>query len=414
MNKLSLAGIGAVLLVSGILGYQYFTGRSALSDSEQGNVAQGGSGQGKSGQGASASGKGAANGRSGGGGGRPAPLVVASDVTQVLINDRLEAVGNGTARASVSVVPLSGGTLTEILVSSGQRVEANDILARQNVEEEQIARDRAARAAAEATSDAARLDQLFRSRTATEVELNRARAIQRDTELALRDAELKLARRTIRAPIAGVVGFVSVDAGNYINAQTELLTIDDRSSLVVEFWVPERFANQISLGQDLQAFALADPATVYTGKVNGIGSRIESDSRTLPVKASIENPDDKLRPGMSFELELSFPGQTYPAVNPLSIQWDSQGSYVWQIIDDKVKKVAAKVIQRNPKTVLIDAELTPEDRTVSEGLLSLRPGASVRVENPRPANANNTQSGEGDNLQAKPLTTEKTESTTGS
>lgn len=401
MKILALIVAGSVLLLTGILGFHYFSNNSSDVSVGQGNAAP-------SGQGAQAAG----TRRAGGGGGRPAPLVVASEVTQVLINDRLEAVGNGTARASVSVVPLSGGILTDILVSSGQRVEIGEVLAIQDVQEQQIARDRAARAATEARSDAARLEQLISSRTTTQAELDRARAIQRDSELALRDAELRLARRTIKAPIAGVVGFVSVDAGNYIDAQTELLTIDDRSSLAVEFWVPERFATHITLDQEVQAIALSDPATTYTGKIDGIASRIESDSRTLPVKASIANPDDKLRPGMSFAIELSFRGQTYPAVNPLSIQWDSQGSYVWQITGDTVQRVSAKVIQRNPNSVLVDAKLTPGDRTVSEGLLSLRPGASVKVENPRPTREIEPASDE--DLQAKPSAAVTYESSTGS
>lgn len=370
MKILTLTALGAVVIIAGIFGFRAVS--NSPSDTPGGGAE------------APRAGNPSGGGRPGGRGGRPAPLVVASDVTQVLINDRLKAVGNGTAQASVSVVPLSGGILTEVLVSPGQRVDASSVLAKLDDEEQQIARDRAAREATEAEVDATRLEQLYRSRTTSQVERNRARAALTDAQLALRDAELKLARRTITAPIAGIVGFVSVDAGNYIDAQTELLTIDDRSRLVVEFWVPERFANQITLGQSMSAVALSDPGTPYVGVVSGIGSRIERDSRTLPVRAQIENPDDKLRPGMSFELQLNFPGQSFPAVNPLAIQWDSDGSFVWQIVDEKVQKVSARIIQRNPESVLVDAVLEPGDKIVSEGLLALRPGASVRIDGAPP------------------------------
>ncbi|MFK8082359.1 MAG: efflux RND transporter periplasmic adaptor subunit [Granulosicoccus sp.] len=373
MKIITLTALGAVVIIAGFIGFQTINNNSANN----------------TGSGASAtSGNAPAAGRSGRrGGGRPPPLIVASDVTEVLINDRLKAVGNGTAQASVSVVPLSGGLLTEVLVSPGQQVEANAVLARLDDEEQQIARDRAAREASEAEVDATRLEQLYRSRTTSQVERNRARALLTDAQLALRDAELKLARRTITAPIAGIVGFVSLDTGNYIDAQTELMTVDDRSELVVEFWVPERFANQITLGQEVSATALADPGTQYVGTVSGIGSRIERDSRTLPVKARIENIGDKLRPGMSFELQLSFPGQSYPAVNPLAIQWDSSGSFVWQIVDNKAQRVPATIIQRNPESVLVDASLSPGDQVASEGLLALRPGADVRIDGVQPEKA---------------------------
>ncbi|MBX2880860.1 MAG: efflux RND transporter periplasmic adaptor subunit [Granulosicoccus sp.] len=312
-------------------------------------------------------------------GGRPPPLVITDSVRTELINDRIKVVGNGLAKASVSVVPLSNGLLSDILVSAGQKVAAGDVLARLDDEEQLIARDRAARTLQEARRDVSRLEQLFKTRSTPEVELVRAQAALSDAEFELRDAELKFARRTITAPIAGIVGFVSVDKGNYVTTQDELLTIDDRSTLVVEFWVPERFANQIELGQAVSATALSSPARQHEGTVTGIASRIETDSRTLPARASIDNKSDTLRPGMSFELNLSFEGESFPAINPLAIQWDSTGSFVWKLIEDKVSKQPVRIIQRNPESILIDADLKPGDRVVTEGVLSLRQGASVRT-----------------------------------
>ncbi len=317
------------------------------------------------------------------GGGRPPPLVVTRPATMALINDRLKAVGSGTAMASVSVVPLSSGMLTEVLVDSGQRVKSGDVLAKIDNESELIARDRAARTVADAANDANRIAKLVRSNTATSVELDRARATLADAELALREAELKLSRRTITAPISGIVGIVPVDKGNYVTTQTELSTIDDRSTIIVEFWVPESFANQVSIKQPVEAVALANPSKTYDGFISGIGSRIETDSRTLPVQATLNNDSDSLRPGMSFELQLRFAGQEYPAVNPLSIQWDSNGSYIWKIVEDKASRVPVTIIQRNPESVLVDAELEPGDAIVIEGLLSLRPGATVRTQGGR-------------------------------
>ncbi len=322
----------------------------------------------------------AAGGRGGRGGGRPPALVVTQAVTQALINDRLRAVGSGAAIASVSVVPRSDGILTEVLVKSGQRVNRGDVLARLDDESQIIARDRAARTLDDAARDEARLVKLFRSNISTEVELNSGRAALADAELSLREAQLNLSRRTVTAPVAGVVGLIAVDTGNFVTQQTELATIDDRSTIIVEFWVPERFANQIIVDQAVQATALANPSIIYEGTISGIGSRIETDSRTLPLEAQLDNASDTLRPGMSFDLELSFAGQEFAAVNPLSIQWDSKGSFVWQIVEGKAKRQDVTIIQRNPESVLIEGDVAVDDEVVVEGLLALRPGAAVRVQ----------------------------------
>jgi RND family efflux transporter MFP subunit len=360
---------------------QYPTSQPAAST---GGSAPAGKVSGKPAQVAGGSGRPAKAGESSRSGGRRAALVVTSPVTLALINDRLKAVGSGTAVASVSVVPLSGGILTDMLVTAGQQVKKGDVLALLDNESELIARDRASRAATDAATDATRLTKLYRSKTSTEVELNRAKASLADAELALREAALKLARRTVTAPISGIVGLVPVDKGNYVTPQTELITIDDRSTIIVDFWIPETFANKISLSQPIDAIALANPGKTYKGSVSGIGSRIETDSRTLPVQAKLDNSSDSLRPGMSFELLLKFAGLEYPAIDPLSLQWDSKGSYIWRMSDGKVERVSVTIIQRNPESVLVDAQIAAGDSIVKEGLLSLRPGASVRTAGGRP------------------------------
>jgi len=313
--------------------------------------------------------------------GRGAPgdtLVVSEAATQALINDRLNAVGSGEAKTAATVVPLSAGTLIEVFVSPGQHVVKGDVLARLDDEEQILARDRAARIAEDAAINESRLSQLYSSKSTPAAELDNAKAARADADLVLQEAELMLQRRLIIAPISGIVGLVSVDPGNYVTGQTELLTIDDRSTILVKFWVPERFANSISLGQSLTANTAASPGTQLAGVVSGIGSRVETDSRTLPIVATLDNASDTLRPGMSFELQLQFPGNTFPAVNPLAIQWDSQGSYVWRIEDSKAQRVPVTIVQRNPESVLVAGGVSADDQIIIEGLLSLRAGASVR------------------------------------
>ena len=371
----------AVLAIGGTLGYISVFGTPGVA--QQADSGQGGAAAGGGRPGASPGGAGGPGGAAGGG--RPPSLVVTGDVGERLINDRLKAVGSGTAVTSVSVVPLSGGIVKEVLVKAGQKVEANAVLARLDDVEEKIARDRAAANLAEAESDRRRLSELLRSNTATQVEVDQVSAAAADARLVLQESEVQLERRTITAPIAGIVGFVSVDPGNYITAQTELMTIDDRSQLVVDFWVPERFANQVTLDQSVSAVAISSPGTPYTGTINGIGSRIEPASRTLPVKAVIDNVNDTLRPGMSFEMLLNFPGEKYPTVDPLAVQWDTNGSFVWKLTaENKVERVPALIIQRNANSVLLDAAIQPGDRVIDEGLMTLRDGAEVRVSNPKP------------------------------
>ena len=119
--------------------------------------------------------------------------------------------------------------------------------------------------------------------------------------------------------------------------------------------------------------------------MSAVDNRVDETSRTLRVRAVIENKDDMLRAGMSFQVAMKFPGDTYPSVNPLSVQWGTDGAFVWAIKDGKAKRTPVRIIQRNTESVLVEADLTDEDLVVTEGIHTVREGADVQIASREPA-----------------------------
>ena len=315
-------------------------------------------------------------GRRGGFGGGPA-LVSTEPVVMALVNDRLNAIGDGEAIRSVTVTPYATGNLTEVLVESGDRVEQGQVIARLDSDEQRIA---AAQARVSRDSAAQKLKRVESLRTSVSIaEFQDAETALKAAELALQTAELALSRRDITAPYGGVVGIISVNPGDYVTTSTAIARIDDRSQILVDYWVPERFATSVRVGGEISATAVARPGETFTGKVQAIDNRIEQESRTLRVRARIENPDDLLRAGMSFQVTMRFEGARYPSVDPLSVQWSADGSFVWRVKGDKVERVPIHIVQRNPDKVLVKAQIAEGDRIVTEGLQTLRPGGVVRT-----------------------------------
>ncbi|MDX8511818.1 efflux RND transporter periplasmic adaptor subunit [Mesorhizobium captivum] len=305
--------------------------------------------------------------------------IVATPTGTATINDRLQAIGTGRANATVTVNPYSAGRLTELLVRSGTHVGKGDVIAMLDSETEVIARDRAKVGLDDAQAKLDRVKSLRASNAATPVAVADAEVALANAKLALRDAELALERRSIVAPIEGTVGILPIAAGNYVTSQSAIATLDDRSSILVDFWVPERFAAAVKIGAQLSATPLANPNQVYSGTVSAIDNHIDENSRTLLVKATIANPADSLRAGMSFQIGMKFPGDTYPAVSPLAIQWGTDGAYIWAVENGKAKRVPVRIIQRDTETVLIDAPVESGDMVVTEGTQSVSEGGDVRI-----------------------------------
>jgi len=203
-------------------------------------------------------------------------------------------------------------------------------------------------------------------------------------ELEVRQAEEELRDKTLSAPFAGVVGIPKVEAGDRITPSTELINLDDRSQLLVEFPIAEKFLSRIEIGDQVTGTTPSYPRRSFTGRLGHIDSRVDPISRTVMVRAILPNAEDLLRPGMSFAIELALPGADYPAVPELSLQWAQGESYLWRIDGNVVRKTLVETVRRKNAIILIDGPVAAGDLIVVEGVQRLRDGAEVTYEPPEP------------------------------
>ncbi len=311
--------------------------------------------------------------------------VIVGEVTERTLADRVRSIGDGTALHAVTVRSQAVGLVTDIPVEAGAKVAEGAVVARLEHEAETIALERAQIVLADARDDVARLRQL--QGNVTEVRLRESELALRTAELELRQAEFDLAQRTIKAPISGWVGIIDVEVGDRVLAQDALATITDRSALLIDFRVPERVIVHLETGMPLTVTPLGLRDTELDGEISAIDTIVDRASRTLRVQARVENEDDRLRAGMAFEVELNFPGETLLSIEPLALQWSSEGSFVWAVREGKSVRVPVEIRQRNANSILVDAPLEPGELIVVEGVQNLRPGSAVEVTNPPDAAA---------------------------
>lgn len=333
-------------------------------------------GEGQGGQQAQAGGQG---GQGQGGnrrGGSQAILVATQPVVTGVVNDRLSAIGDGEAIEAVTVMPQASGMIAEILVSSGQKVSKGDVIARLDSEEQVILRDQAAVALRSAREKAESYRNL---QSFSRLDVLDAQIAEEQAQLQLTTAELNLKRRDIIAPIDGVIGIVGVSVGDNVTNSTAIVSLDNRSQLLVDFWAPERFAAAVKPDMPVEATSVSRPGQVFQGSVEAVDNRVDQASRTIRIRAKIDNPEDVLRAGMSFNVVMRFPGDQFAAVNPLAVQWDGEGSFVWQIVDNKSVKTRVTIVQRNSDQILVQGELKEGDVVAVEGLQRVREGGAVDI-----------------------------------
>ena len=292
---------------------------------------------------------------------------------------RIQAVGKSVARQSVTLYPAAAGEVTAVHFHAGQAVEAGDVLLeldrRDQVLALQLARVR--------LQDAERVMRRYRgigeSGAIAEATLDEARTALETARLEVQRAQVALDDRTMRAPFAGYVGITDVHPGDRISSDTPVTTLDDRSTLLVDFEVPEAFLGSIAVGDSVHLAPWSAGRSLAAGEVSYIGTRIDRLRRTFTVRATVQNGDDRLRPGMSFRVDLALEGRRYPKVPEVSVQWGERGAYVWALRGSQVSRVPVTIVQRDGGWILVDAALDEGAHVVTEGVQSMREGLTVRL-----------------------------------
>ncbi|WFE74965.1 efflux RND transporter periplasmic adaptor subunit [Roseinatronobacter sp. S2] len=314
--------------------------------------------------------------------------VIAQEVTTANAGGRLVAIGTAQALRSVTLTSEVSGTLEDVMVSSGEWVDEGTLIAQLNSDVQQLALARAELGLRDTEVRAARVAQLRDSGSATQVQIDDAELAQSRAQLDLRDAQLELSRRQIAAPVSGWIGLITLEPGNQVTPNTELVRLDDRSQLLVNFDVPERFVGLVNVGDTLDASPLSRPNEVLAGRVRAIDARVDQGNRTLRIQGEIDNDGDRLRPGMAFRITMPLPGEYHPVVDPLAIQWDRGGAFVWALdSENRASRAGIEIIQRRDDAVLVRADLSAGDSVVLEGVQNLRPGAEVDIAEMRAAPA---------------------------
>ena len=314
------------------------------------------------------------------------PTVVTEPVKFQAVTDELHAVGSAAAVNAITLFPQVTGIVTEVAIRSGDRVTEGQTLFRLEDQTQSIAVERARIAARDAKAALARAEQLAESKNISTVALDQASSTAAQAGIDLQTAELELARRTIKAPFAGVVGIPAPTVGDMVTTQTALVSLDDVSAFTVSFDAPERLATMLKLGEAVAATSPGLAGVTMRGEVSAVDSRVDINTRTLRVEARLDEGIEGLKSGMSVIVGLSFPQGPQPSVPSLAIQWDRTGPFVWRITDDKAERTPVQILSRRSGVVFVAGDLKDGDPVAVEGLQRLRDGISV-VRPPEPVKA---------------------------
>lgn len=321
---------------------------------------------------------------------QPMPSVIGERVTKQAWSDPISALG--TLRADESIVLASSVTdiITQIGFTDSQDVKAGDLLIQLDDREEQ-AQLRAAQARVDERRNAVEratqlADRNLSARADLEDNLARLRQAQAETEAL----EAELSNYSLRAPFDGQVGFRDVSLGSLVTPGTALVTLDKLDTVTLDFSVPEVFLATLEKGLVVEATTAAYPDRSFTGQVTSIAPRIDAQTRSVQVRASLANPDTLLRPGMLMEVSLARSPRQAVVINEAALKPEGERQLVMLIQStEQGHRLAQRQVtlgaRRRGEVEILDG-LEPGHLVAIHGLQRVRDGQAVRLLGIRDAN----------------------------
>ncbi|EHI9242880.1 efflux RND transporter periplasmic adaptor subunit [Vibrio vulnificus] len=296
----------------------------------------------------------------------------------------IEAIGFIEPNQGVTIANETSGVIKQIRFESGTQVKEGQplVLLDSDVEKANLKSSEAKLPAAEAKYK--RYQGLFKKGSISKEAYDEAEANYYSLKADIESLKASIARREIKAPFSGVIGIRNVYLGQYLQAGSDIVRLEDTSVMRLRFTVPQNDISRINLGQEVDIFVDAYPQNPFKGSITAIEPAVNIQSGLIQVQADIPNSDGKLRSGMFARANIILPKLEDQVTLPqTAITFTLYGDNVYILTEEdgvqRVKQHVVKVGERTGNIAHILDGVKVGDQVVTSGQVRLSNDAKVRV-----------------------------------
>jgi membrane fusion protein (multidrug efflux system) len=298
------------------------------------------------------------------------------------------AVGTLVAVRGVTLGAELPGLVREITFESGATVRTGTPLVRldTSAEEAQLAAARAEAALAKVTLD--RVLEVRQAGSGTQAEQDAAEARAKAAAAQVAAVQATIAKKTIRAPFDGRISIRQVELGQILAAGAPIASLQSVTPIHAEFWLPQQALAGLAVGQKVHVHSDVFPGDTWEGQVTTVNPEVDPGTRNVRVRATVDNPDGRLRPGMFASVEvLSGEPKDTLVVPATSVLYAPFGDSVYVLEPEAAgekkglfaRQRFVRLGERRGDYVAVVSGLSANETIVSSGAFKLRNGAAVVV-----------------------------------
>jgi membrane fusion protein, multidrug efflux system len=315
----------------------------------------------------------------------PPPVVAATTVKRSEWLSYLTGVGSLVAVAGIDVNSEVAGKVKALHFESGQQVQAGKLLV-----ELDTSTDEAELKGLEAAYHLeqvkfARSQQLIDRHFISKSDFDLNKATLDETKAVANAKKAVIQKMRIVAPFAGQLGIRKVSVGQYLAPGDAIVPLQQLQPIYADFTQPEQHLASLNVNQELTLTVQAFPGKVFDGRITAINSGIDEATRSVKIRATLDNTEKLLRPGMFVEVQLLLNDtKSVLTVPDTAISYNPYGDSVFVIQPDKqgFKAQLKQIITGETRVgrVEIVKGLAENDRVVSAGQVKLQNGMTVTLD----------------------------------
>lgn len=313
---------------------------------------------------------------------RPPVAVVTTEAVERMLVDEVEALGTTRAREAVEITPRISSVITAIRFREGEMVDAGKVLVELDNAEERAALAEAEAEVIDSRAQFRRAKELLASRTVSESQVQQLEATMNADEARLRAAQARFEQTLVRAPFTGRVGLRQVSPGSLVSPGTIITTLDDLSSVRLDFTVPESFLGVLQSGLEIHAQSVAFEGRAFEGTVSTIDTRVDPVTRAVTIRAELPNDDGLLKPGMFLTVRLAGQARPRVVVPEAALVPEGDRQMLYTVRDDRAWRTEVVIGRRLRGEVEILEGLQAGDRVIIEGTQKVANGGRVTAAEP--------------------------------
>ena len=190
---------------------------------------------------------------------------------------------------------------------------------------------------------------------------------------------VKLKERIITAPFNGVLGYRGLTEDTLDSENSIIITLDDNSIIYSDLKIPETFANSLKKDLPIEAKFSGNKSKIYPGKVDGVSSRINAETRSLLIRIKINNDKFELIPGSLLEVSIKFNERVSLGIPDTSVMLEGNKAYAYKLLENNnIEKKEIMIGIRNDGFVEVLSGLELDDTIVAEGLKKVNPKGKIK------------------------------------